>query len=427
MIPRNLTQASQLVRSYMRTSPLIVMRLANVGAQFLVSLLTVRLLGLERAGVIFLIQAIWILGRTVGSWGYYWVVLRDRAHGQGGVRTVWIAAVRRIVVINVLLGLAVAVVKLCLPGAPLLSWPLLVCAWAGFTVLGVAALGMAAFLALKRPIRAVSLELLGLPIVQGAPVATFGLLAAGADVPLIVCAQLLLLVSGVVLLCRPLLVRDRQAPARYRLPHAAQAWLLWISDCGTNISLRLPLFVTQAVAGPAAGAVVAVVQQLGMIGSIFSWAAITGAQAKLARALKSGSPPAVRSVMLGAAPLALVMNAVLMGALLLGGLQILEHIYGLSGSDFRWGIMILTLMAMGEGVFGIGVSALNFSGRERLSAALSIGMAVSIAGLAYWLLRMGTAPIIGATLALATCWTVRGVTSWAIGMMVFRLRSGLQS
>jgi len=427
VIARNPTEAIRLVRSYMRTSPLVFMRLANVGAQFLVSLLTVRLLGLEQAGLIFLIQAIWILGRTVGSWGYYWVVLRDRAHGHGGVRTVWIAAIRRILIINVLLGLAVTVVKLCLPGAPLLSWTLLVCAWAGFTVLGLSALSMAAFLALRRPIRAVSLELLGLPIVFGAPVAAFGVLPAGADVSLIVCAQLLLLVSGVVLLCRPLLVNGRPEPAGYRLPHAAQAWLLWISDCGTNISLRLPLFVTQAIAGPAAGAVVAVVQQLGMVGSIFSWAAITGAQAKLARAFKSRTPAEVRSVMLGAAPLAVVMNVVLIGLLLLGGLQILEHIYGISGSEFRWGIMILALMAMGEGVFGIGVSALNFSGRERLSAALSIGMAVSIGGLAYWLLRTGMSPIIGATLALAMCWTVRGATSWAIGMLDFQLRRSLRS
>ncbi len=396
------------------------MRLANVGAQFLVSLLTIRLLGLERAGVIFLIQAIWILGRTVGSWGYYWVVLRDRAHAQGGVRAVWIAAARRIVVINLLLGLAVAAVKLWLPGAALLSWPLLVCAWVGFTVLGAGALAMAAFLALKRPIRAVSLELLGLPIIQGAPVVAFGPLATGADPIWIVCAQLVLLVSGVALLCRPLMVHARRETARYRLPHAAQAWLLWISDCGTNISLRLPLFVTQAVAGPAAGAVVAVVQQLGMVGSIFSWAAITSAQAKLARAIKSGSPPAVRSVMLGAAPLAIVMNAVLIGILLLGGLQILAHVYGVQDPDFRWGIMILAVMAMGEGVFGIGVSALNFSGRERLSAALSVGMAVSIGGVAYWLLRTGMSPIIGATAALAACWTVRGLSSWLVGMIAFR-------
>lgn len=420
MIPRNLKHALQLLRSYVRTSPLVVMRLANVGAQFLVSLLAVRLLGLERAGVIFLIQAIWILGRTVGSWGYYWVVLRDRAHGQGGVRAVWIAAVRRIAIINLMLGLVVAGVKLWFPGASLLPWSLLICAWIGFTVLGVGALAMAALLAVKRPIRAVSLELLGLPIVQGAPVAAFGLLAPGADVSMIVSAQLLLLVSGVILLCRPLLVQNMRGAARYRLPHAAQAWFLWISDCGTNISLRLPLFVTQIFAGSAAAAVVAIVQQLGMIGSIFSWAAITSAQAKLARALKSGSPSAARSVMLGAAPLAVVMNILFMGTLLIGGLQILEHVYGISGPDFRWGIIILGVMAMGEAMFGIGVSALNFSGRERLSAALSIGMAASIVGVAYWLFQTDISPIVAAPLALATCWTARGMISWTVGMSFSR-------
>lgn len=397
-----------------------MIRLANAGAQFLVSLLVVRLLGLEEAGILFLIQSVWMLGRTVGSWGYYWVVLRDRAHGQGGVRAVWIAAVRRILVINMMLCLVVACAKLWLPEAFLLSWPLLIVAWIGFTVLGVGSLAMAAFLVLKRPVRAVSPELLGLPIVHGVPVAAMGLLGAGYDVYWIVCVQLLLLVSGVILLCYPLLVHRRVPSVRYSVPHAAQAWLLWISDCGTNISLRLPLFLTQTLAGSAAGAVVTIVQQLGMIGSIFTWAAITGTQAKIAREFKTGSPSGIRSAMLGAVPVALVMNLMFIGVLLVGGLQIFERIYGISGQDFRWGIMILAIMAVGEGVFGIGVSALNLSGRVRLSAVLSFTMVLSIIGVVYWLFQTGTSPIIGAPLALATCWTFRGVISWAVGMLAAR-------
>lgn len=276
---------------------------------------------------------------------------------------------------------------------------------------------MAAFLALKRPIRAVSLELLGLPIVHGVPIAAIGLLGAGSDVYWIVCSQLLLLISGVILLCYPLFVNRRAQPDRYVLPHATQAWFLWISDCGTNISLRLPLFLTQALAGSAVGAVVTIVQQLGMIGSIFSWAAITGAQAKLARELRTGSPSGVRSAMLGAAPSALVMNIIFIGVLLVGGLQIFERVYGIYSQDFRWGIMILAAMALGEGVLGIGMSALNLAGRARLSAVLSFAMMVSITGVLFWLFQTGTSPIISATLALATGWTFRGVISWAVGML----------
>lgn len=251
-------------------------------------------------------------------------------------------------------------------------------------------------------------------------VKTAGLLGAGTDLYWIVSAQLLLLILGVILLCYPLLVNRRASSSRYILPPAAQSWLLWISDCGTNISLRLPLFLTQALAGSAAGAVVTIVQQLGMIGSIFSWAAITSAQARLARELRSGSPSGIRSAMLGAAPVALMMNVIFIGVLLVGGLQIFEHVYGISGQDFRWGIMILAIMAVGEGVFGIGVSALNFSGRAGLSAGLSFVMAVSIIAVFYWLFETGASPIIGATLALAACWTVRGVISWTIGMLATR-------
>lgn len=408
-------------RKLLSRSPLLAMRMVNIGAQFCTSLLAVRLLGLETAGLIFLVQAIWILGRTVGSWGHYWVILQERGRLQGGIRAVWSTAVRRIFLINLALGAVLAGLKAAWPTGPLMSWPLLLAAWAGFAVLGISTLAMASFLTLRRPVRAVSLEMLGLPIIQGLPVLGFGLLGSQTSAAWIVGAQLMLLCLGAYFLCRPLQRPNArgEVAAPYRLPHIGKTLTLWLSDCGTNISLRLPLFLAQALAGPSAAALVAVVQQFGLVGSIFNWAGITGAQASLARAVRLTSPRSVRSVMLGVAPLAVAMNAALLGALLMGGLGIVERFYGISATEFGQGVVILSVMALLDGVFGIGVSALNLSGRERLSAILSVGMCLAIIACGAILFQAGLRATVAAPLALALCWTIRGSICWAIAMLGF--------
>jgi O-antigen/teichoic acid export membrane protein len=394
------------------------MRLINAIIQFFIVILNIRILGLYDAGIVMSFYAVWVLGRTVGSWGYYWVIMRGSARGQGIMRGVMAASVRRVIFFNLVLGVAVVMLKCLLTDVITMGWVSIFIGWLGFSTLAVASLGLAVFLVLRHPVRAVSFELLGLPFVQFLPVAIIVIFGIRLEVIYLVAIQTLFLVAMVLVWAYPLFKKIRLNSNSYTLPEYRETFALWVSDCGTNISLRLPLFLAQVYVGPTAAAVVGTVQQLGTAGGIFSWAAITAAQARLAKAFSTGEISKIRSAMLSAVPFPLIMNFAIVVILMLGGLGLFEKIYGINDPYFGPSILVLCAMAMAEGVFGIGVSGLNLSHRERLSAFLSIAMVSSIALFSIVLFYLKISPIMSVSLSLSVIWTLRALISWIVCMAV---------